>query len=249
MSIARGQGRWVPLHTGYTRYLPKDRPFTELEAAYSVQVDHDRQNAVTIMGYAKQWRWSRGKVVRFLLECGAQIMYPETTSRKQNQRGQIMIQTTSRDRTDGGQIKLINSNVIDDDTDRPRTDGEQMSSRSQGTTIQKLDKRHDKKKKSNPSSSSSDDGRALFDSFWGAYPRKTHKREALAEFIKLKPKANLVREMVQVIEKMKLTQEWQRDDGQFIPYPKKWLNERRWEDDIPDEPSGTLKTGIFAGGI
>lgn len=36
--------------------------------------------------------------------------------------------------------------------------------------------------------------------------------------------------MIQALERQKASRQWQEDDGKYIPYPAKWLNERRWED-------------------
>ena len=38
--------------------------------------------------------------------------------------------------------------------------------------------------------------------------------------------------MIKQIERLKDTEQWQKDDGKFIPYPATWLNGRRWEDEF-----------------
>ena len=47
---------------GLVKSLPVNRAFTELEAMYSLEVDHFHGNQVTVLGYAKRWMWSRKKV-------------------------------------------------------------------------------------------------------------------------------------------------------------------------------------------
>ena len=37
--------------------------------------------------------------------------------------------------------------------------------------------------------------------------------------------------MMNSLEDFIISKEWQRDSGQYIPYPTSWLNQRRWEDD------------------
>ncbi len=32
------------------------------------------------------------------------------------------------------------------------------------------------------------------------------------------------------LERDKRSDQWQRDGGQYIPYPATWLHDRRWED-------------------
>lgn len=80
----------------FVKELPTDRPFSKVEAAFSLQVDFDKGNAVTVAGYAKRWNWSRKKVTTFLEEIGVTIEYPENTAKKQNQQGQIRVQIQNR---------------------------------------------------------------------------------------------------------------------------------------------------------
>jgi hypothetical protein len=39
--------------------------------------------------------------------------------------------------------------------------------------------------------------------------------------------------MIGAIEERRKTEQWQKDSGQFIPNPTTWLNQRRWEDELP----------------
>lgn len=76
-----------------------------------------------------------------------------------------------------------------------------------------------------------------FNDFWKAYPKKVSKTSALKAWNKLKPDDNLVREILSALEQQKKSAQWQKDDGQFIPYPATWLNGRRWEDEQQAAPS------------
>ncbi len=69
-----------------------------------------------------------------------------------------------------------------------------------------------------------------FSEFWQAYPRKTAKQAALKAWNKLKPDADLQQTILSALEQQKRSVQWQKDGGQFIPYPATWLNGRRWED-------------------
>jgi len=129
-------GNWVPISKAFVKHLPLKRPFTELEAAFSLQVDYDNDKRVTVAGYASLWRWSRGKVMRFMDAMGIIIEYPENTRKKQNQNGQIMIQITDRSRAESGQIRMINNKDLEAQADRKRTDKGQIKDRSRSTTIQ-----------------------------------------------------------------------------------------------------------------
>lgn len=71
-----------------------------------------------------------------------------------------------------------------------------------------------------------------FDRFWAAYPRHTAKQTALNSFIKVNPDEELLAVMLKAITEQKCSDQWSRDNGQFIPHPATWLNQRRWEDEV-----------------
>lgn len=78
-----------------------------------------------------------------------------------------------------------------------------------------------------------------FKIFWEAYPKKVSKPPAEKAFKKLKPDKALLEAMLTGIEKAKKSREWQKNKGEFIPYPSSWLNKRRWE----DQETEVLKNG------
>lgn len=129
-------GRWVPVSKNFTSYLPKDRPYSKVEAGFSLQLDFDNENPVTVAGYADLWGWSRKKVRLFFKQMGIEIIYPEDTRKKQNQKGQIGVQI--RDRSDGkkGQIRLIDSKGIQAERDRSGEKKGQIRDRSGNSTIE-----------------------------------------------------------------------------------------------------------------
>lgn len=71
---------------------------------------------------------------------------------------------------------------------------------------------------------------ALFSTFWKAYPKKRDKPKAKRAFIKIKNIEKVFPVMMQALEKQKVSSDWQKDGGQFIPYSASWLNGERWED-------------------
>ena len=72
-----------------------------------------------------------------------------------------------------------------------------------------------------------------FDTFWAAYPRHTNKKAAQQAFQKINPDADLLNIMLQSVSAWKLSQQWTKDGGQYIPHAATWLNGRRWEDEVP----------------
>ncbi len=72
----------------------------------------------------------------------------------------------------------------------------------------------------------------LFDKFWKAYPKKVSKGNAENWFKKNKPSEEIVNTMIKKIKLLKNTKQWQKENGQYIPYPSTWLNAKGWEDEI-----------------
>ncbi|KKL94165.1 hypothetical protein LCGC14_1867430 [marine sediment metagenome] len=88
-----------------------------------------------------------------------------------------------------------------------------------------------------------------FDRFWDAYPRKVGKPSAQKAWRRVFIRAlsvawdhgeiapprqqELGNKILAGLELWKATEQWQKDGGQFIPYPATFLNQRRWEDDPP----------------
>ena len=82
---------------------------------------------------------------------------------------------------------------------------------------------------------------AAFDTFWTAYPRHTNKKAAQQAFQKINPDADLLNIMLQSVAAWKLSQQWTKDGGQYIPHAATWLNGRRWEDEVPKAAAFTGK--------
>lgn len=78
-------------------------------------------------------------------------------------------------------------------------------------------------------------GEDAFLAFWDAYPRKAGKQDAKKAFGKV---TEPLEKLLDAIEQQKKSKQWQRDDGQYIPYPATWLNQGRWEDDLNGESTG-----------
>jgi len=75
-----------------------------------------------------------------------------------------------------------------------------------------------------------------FNSFWMLYPKKTAKQQALKAWLKIKPDNELFHQILSALELQKQSVQWQKDGGQFIPYPATWLNGERWKDEINELP-------------
>ena len=83
----------------------------------------------------------------------------------------------------------------------------------------------------------------LFNSLWNIYPRKEKKQYALECFVRLDPSPDLVQTIRLGIERAKKSKNWR--DRQFIPHFSTYLNQRRWEDEIPEDEISSFDTDDF----
>lgn len=70
-----------------------------------------------------------------------------------------------------------------------------------------------------------------FAGFWSAYPKKVGRQAALKAWERIAPDEQLGREIIAAVDAQKTSRQWLKDEGQFIPHPTTWLNQRRWEDE------------------
>lgn len=70
--------------------------------------------------------------------------------------------------------------------------------------------------------------------FWTAYPRKVSKVDALRAWRQVRAEENSALQTLILLrlEEHKAQPQWQKERGQYIPYPASWLRQRRWEDDL-----------------
>jgi hypothetical protein len=74
------------------------------------------------------------------------------------------------------------------------------------------------------------DVRDGFASFWSLYPKKREKPTAEAAFKVARKKADL-ETILSALRADIRSKDWEKDGGEFIPYPAKWLKRERWLDE------------------
>jgi hypothetical protein len=82
-----------------------------------------------------------------------------------------------------------------------------------------------------------------FLSFYEKYPKKEGKAEALKAWKKINPQNGLKEILLTAIEKQTLFKSHLKETDQFCPEwpnPATWLNQKRWEDEIPKETEGDI---------
>ena len=67
-----------------------------------------------------------------------------------------------------------------------------------------------------------------FESFWQLYPRKEGKMKAKMAYIKSDVGLSVI---LGALGRQLSCEQWQQENGRFIPLPATWLNQRRWEDE------------------
>lgn len=73
-----------------------------------------------------------------------------------------------------------------------------------------------------------------FAAFWQAWPKKEAKAEALTRWKKIRPDPDTIQAILDAIPQQQAAKDWPRENWRYCPNPATWLNQRRWEDEMPD---------------
>jgi len=71
----------------------------------------------------------------------------------------------------------------------------------------------------------------IFDEFWKLYPKKKDKGSALRAWKKIKSPSETFEKIKKALSWQTNSQDWKKDNGQYIPYPGSYLNGIMWEDE------------------
>lgn len=82
-----------------------------------------------------------------------------------------------------------------------------------------------------------------FEEFWEKYPRKVAKKYAFDCYMRLEMTEELHQMMLSALEKQRRSKAW--ENSKYIPHPSTWLNQHRWEDEIPEEELSSFDTDDF----
>lgn len=69
-----------------------------------------------------------------------------------------------------------------------------------------------------------------FDLFWDAYPKKVGKDAARKSWIKISDPEKTIKTILDALAWQVNLDQWNRNDGQYIPNPSTYLNQGRWLD-------------------
>ena len=133
-------------------------------------------------------------------------------------------------------ITIINWPFYQSGEDEPDTKSDNSSDNNATTSRQQADT--NKKIKNNKEVK--EDTYDYFADFWSKYPKKKARGDAGKAWKKIKPTEYDA--LFAGLQLAMQSKEWQRENGQFIPYPATWLNGRRWEDETEAPLSVSVNT-------
>lgn len=69
-----------------------------------------------------------------------------------------------------------------------------------------------------------------FEKFWAMYPKKMGRKPAEASWRKVKPED--YDKVMRALTRHRKSEQWTKNNGQFIPNATTWLNQERWDDEV-----------------
>jgi len=73
-----------------------------------------------------------------------------------------------------------------------------------------------------------------FAAFWQAWPKKEARAAAVAAWRKVPQDDTTLDAILDAIPRQQAAKDWPRENWRYCPQPATWLNQRRWEDEVPD---------------
>lgn len=88
----------------------------------------------------------------------------------------------------------------------------------------------------------------VFERFWDQYPRKEKKQTAYKAWCVEAKHCKEIQDAIFAALDWQIDQpQWLKDDGQYIPHPTTWLNQKRWDDKPMEVKSHGPEPKGFAG--
>jgi len=78
-----------------------------------------------------------------------------------------------------------------------------------------------------------------FEAFWKEYPKKAEKADAFKAWKRAESRPD-IQTLLKILAAHKNSFDWKKDNGKYVPYPARWINRKRWEDDILEQPRSKL---------
>jgi DNA-binding transcriptional regulator YhcF (GntR family) len=124
---------------------------------------------------------------------------------------------------------------VGEQQNEPQVSSKRAASEQQVSTINK-----DKKDKKEKNSTYSEE----FLLFYAAYPKHEAKADAFRAWSQMNGSRPPLETLLSIIEKYKRSDQWQKENGKYIPLPATWLRGRRWEDEFLTKPTKDILGGL-----
>jgi len=85
-----------------------------------------------------------------------------------------------------------------------------------------------------------------FSRFWLAYPRHTHRKDALIAWCRLDPDEALITTIIEALAWQRQQPQWTTSDGRFIPHAATYIRGERWNDEKTTTATSTPTVTRFA---
>lgn len=129
----------------------------------------------------------------------------------------------------GTLFKIINYNELQPNyTQRTVQRKRESSFNDRSTPVHNNNNKNNNKIKDNYS----DD----FLKFWETYPRKVGKDAAYTAWVKRNGTRPSIEIILEKLNELKISEQWTRDNGQYIPHPSTWINRGGWADELTISP-------------
>ena len=76
---------------------------------------------------------------------------------------------------------------------------------------------------------------STFAEFWAAYPKKVGKGDAERAWKKVSGPAAVLALITEALRWQRVSDQWLKDGGQYVPNPATYINQRRWEDEPQEQ--------------
>lgn len=172
-------------------------------------------------------------------EAVAHLELPDLTSNLKAEGGRRIVQLSELNRDETRGWFVVNKSHYRDkkDLEEVRAQTRERVKRFRERNVVKRDVTHGNAEKRHTDTDTDTKNTGHFDQFWTAYPKKVAKQEALVAFKKLALVNGDFEKVLAALESAKASDQWQRDDGKFIPHAATWLNGRRFEDEAHAKPA------------
>jgi len=168
---------------------------------------------------AKRWKWSRGKIRRYLSYLVAQNMVNICFKNDSKMDTELVPQTIPQNKNITTLIQIINYESYQEIG--PQTVPQTVPQ----TGHRRYQNKNDKKEKNKTYTDE-------FLVFWGAYPKKVGKDAAWKAWNGRDGDRPEIDFVLEALNQQLSSDQWTKEHGQYIPNPATWLNQGRWADEI-----------------